>query len=308
MKHKDFYQLLGVTRKASDDEIKQAYRRLARKYHPDVSREPYAEERIKEINEAYEVLRDPIKRRAYDELGAHWQAGATHRPSSGPSPKSPPGGQVPPDFGDLFENLFGQRGAPYGGFGGFNTAPPPSSGQDENAVLDISLEEAFHGGSRTLQRRDRGGNVRTLKVNIPTGVMPGQKIRLAGQGLPGVRGGPAGDLYLELRLQSHPLYRIEGANLLVDLPLTPWEAALGTTLEVPTMTGRVKLTVPPGAQTGLRLRLRGRGMPTPEGSRGDQFVQIQIVNPPLDDLEMRQLFEKMKAISHFDPRTRFRGH
>ncbi len=308
MKHKDYYQLLGVSRDASEDEIKQAYRRLARKYHPDVSKEPQAEERIKEVNEAYEVLHDPVKRRAYNEFGANWQTGGAQRPSGWDARQSPPPSA---DFGDLFENLFGQRGA-YGPFGGFQPPPePPRPGQDDNASLEISLEEAYRGVTRTLQRRDRKGESRTLKVTIPPGVAEGQKIRLTGQGSRGSRGGPPGDLYLEIHLQSHPLYRLDGTHLVVDLPLTPWEAALGTTVEVPTLTGRVNVTVPPGAQSGLRLRLRGRGMPANQAtgsSQGDQFVQVQIVNPPLDNPEMRQLFEKMRDLSRFDPRTRFRGH
>ncbi len=321
MQYKDYYKIMGVGRDASADDIKRAYRKLARKYHPDVSKEAGAEERFKEVNEAYEVLKDSDKRAAYDRLGSGWRPGEEFTP--------PPnwGGAGGFDFGaggygggfgrddatrfsDFFETLFGGGfgraggGATAGRGGGFRMR-----GQDEHAKILISLEDAYNGATRTLQLAvpevdPRGGVTtvtRTLQVRIPAGVTEGQQIRLAGQGAPGIGGGPAGDLYLEVELQPHPLFHVEGKDLHLNLPLTPWEAALGATLPVPTLGGKVEVKIPPGSQSGQKLRLRGRGLPgvTP----GDQYVILQIVVPRAATEQARSLYERMASEMPFNPRS-----
>jgi curved DNA-binding protein len=308
MQYKDYYQILGVPRTASDEAIKKAYRRLARKYHPDVSKEANAEERFKELSEAYEVLRDPDKRSAYDQLGANWKAGQEFRP--------PPGWQQHHEFrggggfgggsafSDFFESLFGDLGIG-GGRRGFQQA-----GEDQQARIEITLEEAYHGVTRTLQVQipevdARGHGVtrrKSLNVRIPPGVGNGQKIRLAGQGAPGIGGGASGDLYLEVRLLPHPRYQVEDKNVTLTLPLAPWEAALGAQVQAPTLGGKVSLNIPANSQSGQKLRLRGRGLPgTPPG---DQYVVLQIVNPPADSVAARELFRRMAGELDFDPRAR----
>lgn len=310
MQYKDYYKILGVSRTAAEDEIKKAYRKLARKYHPDVSKEPNAEERFKEISEAYEVLRDSEKRSAYDQLGANWKAGQEFRP--------PPGWQQThhfrsggftggADFSDFFESLFG-------GLGGFTERRGfQRQGEDQHARIELTLEEAYHGGNRSLQLQVPEINAlgkgatrpKSLNIRLPRGVTNGQKIRLAGQGSPGLGGGPSGDLYLEVILKPHALYQVEGRDIILALPLTPWEAALGTRVEVPTLGGRVTLTIPANAQTGQRLRLRGRGLPGKPP--GDQYVILQIVNPPVDSEAARQLFRHMAEALNFNPRTHLGG-
>jgi curved DNA-binding protein len=320
MKYKDYYQILGVGRDASEEAIKKAYRRLARKYHPDVSKESGAEEHFKEVSEAYEVLRDAEKRAAYDQLGRNWQAGQDFRPPPGwqGSPRAHPGagGFSSRDFSDFFESLFGGAGgrggfSGMGGFadmggrgGGFATA-----GQDQTVTLEISLEEAYHGGSRTVQlqtpERDSSGRVtsriRTLNVKIPAGVTNGQKIRLASQGSAGMGGGPSGDLYLEVSIKPHPLYKVRSRDIILELPLAPWEAALGCKIEAPTLGGPVTLNIPANAQNSQKLRLRGRGLP---GSPpGDQLVTLRIVNPPADTEAAREWFQRMERELPFNPRA-----
>jgi curved DNA-binding protein len=317
MKYRDYYQILGVARDASAEDIKKAYRRLARKYHPDVSKEANAEERFKEVAEAYEVLRDAEKRAAYDQLGSNWQAGQEFRPppgwQSGPRPGA--GGFGGRDFSDFFESLFGGLGGRggftgmgdmggMGGMGGFAAA-----GQDQTVSLDISLEEAYHGGQRSLQlqapEQDSSGRVttrtRTLNVRIPAGVTAGQRIRLSGQGGAGFGGGPKGDLYLEVNLRPHPLYQVQGRDLILEVPLAPWEAALGGKVEVPTLGGPVTLKIPANAHNGQKLRLRGRGLPGQPP--GDQFAMLRIVNPPADTDAARELFRRMARELPFDPRA-----
>jgi len=325
MDFKDYYATLGVSREASADEIKRAYRKLARKYHPDVSKESDAEARFKELGEAYEVLKDPEKRTAYDQLGANWKAGQEFRPppgagargfrySSGGSPGGGPGGgEQFGEFSDFFETLFGRGGqagdmgggGPRGAQGFHFRQAGPSRGEDQQARVQISLEDAFRGASRTLELRAPDGGRRSIRVAIPRGVTEGQRIRLAGQGLPGFNGGPAGDLFLEVTFEPHPLFEAEGRNLLLTLPVTPWEAALGATLGVPTLGGRVDLKIPAGSQSGRRLRLKGRGLP---GSPvGDQIVTLRIDTPPADSPEARGVYEEMRSKLPFNPRKDMGG-
>jgi curved DNA-binding protein len=312
MEFKDYYKSLGVARSASPEEIKRAYRKLARKYHPDVSKEPNAEERFKEVAEAYEVLKEPEKRSAYDQLGADWKAGHEFRPPPGWEARSEFRGggftgEGPGVFSDFFEALFGHGSRP--GAGTFRRgASVRMRGEDKHAKVLIALEDAYHGASRTLQVQipelDRQGNVvnrtRTLQVSIPKGVTQGQQIRLAGQGSPGIGGGPSGDLYLEIELQPHPLFRTEERDIHMDLPIAPWEAALGARVNVPTLGGRVELRIPPGARSNQKLRLKGRGLPgkTP----GDQYVVLQIVTPPADTEARRDFYRKMARDMPFNPR------
>ena len=312
MKYRDYYHILGVARDASAEDIKKAYRRLARKYHPDVSKETGAEERFKEVAEAYEVLRDAEKRAAYDQLGGNWRAGQEFRPppgwKGGPGPHPHAGGVGGRDFSDFFESLFGNLGG-VGGMGGFaNARGFQSAGQDRTVPLEITLEEAYHGGNRALQlqvpERNASGQTttrpRTLNVKIPAGVTTGQKIRLSAQGGAGAGGGPSGDLYLELTIRPHPLYTVRGRDISLELPLAPWEAALGGKVEVPTLGGSVTLNIPANARNGQTLRLRGRGLPG--HPPGDQLAVLRIVNPPADGDAARELFKRMERELAFDPR------
>lgn len=318
MKYQDYYQILGVARDAAAEDIKKAYRRLARKYHPDVSKESGAEERFKEVAEAYEVLRDPEKRAAYDQLGSNWRAGQEFRPppgwQGGPGGSGGSGGQPftggfgGREFSDFFESLFSNLGSGGGpGFTGRRGFQSP--GQSQTVALDIGLEEAYHGGNRSLQlqmpERDASGQMiaqtRTLNVKIPAGVATGQKIRLTGQGGPGIGGGPSGDLYLEVKIKPHPLYTVKGRDIIVELPLAPWEAALGGKVEVPTLGGSVTINIPANARNGQKLRLRGRGLPG--RPPGDQFAVLRIVNPPADTEAARELFQRMERELPFDPRA-----
>ncbi len=313
MEYKDYYKILGVPRNASQEEIKRAYRRLARKYHPDVSKEPDAEERFKEVSEAYEVLKDPEKRAAYDRLGSAWQAGQEFHPppdweeifAGFRQEGGAAGGEGLGGFSDFFETLFGGGGFARGSrrAGGFRMR-----GQDEFARLRITLEEAYHGGTRTLELQtpemDEAGRVRArtrrIQVRIPRGVTEGQQIRVPGQGAPGLGGGPPGDLYLEVEFAPHPHFRAEGRDIHLTVPVTPWEAALGAKILVPTLGGPVALKIPPGTQSGRRLRLKGRGLP---GSPpGDQYVTVQIVTPPADTPARRALYERMREEMPMSPR------
>lgn len=318
MEYKDYYKIMGVDRDASQDEIKRAYRKLARKYHPDVSSEPDAEERFQEVQEAYEVLKDPEKRAAYDRLGENWQQGQGFQPPPGWDEgfEFTGGGFTGGDagaFSDFFESLFG-RGAGFGharggrgGFGGFH-----GRGQDHFARVEISLEEAYHGGQHqvTLQApaTDPHGRVqgqqRTLNVRIPAGVTEGQQIRLTGQGGEGMGQGGRGDLYLEVAIRPHPLFRPEGRDIHLDVPIAPWEAALGATVTVPTLGGEVDARIPAGARSGQRLRLKGRGLP---GSPpGDQYLHLQVVAPRPRNDDERALYERMREQMDFDPREKLR--
>lgn len=311
MEYKDYYKILGVARNATQDEIKRAYRKLARKYHPDVSKEANAEAQFKEVGEAYEVLKDPEKRAAYDQLGSNWKAGQDFRP--------PPdwdagfefsgggftGGDAS-DFSDFFESLFGRGFAGAQRGGGRTTFR--AAGQDHSAKIAIDLEDAFHGASRTIALRvpevDAQGHVytreRSLNVRIPKGVKEGQLIRLAGQGSPGMGGGAAGDLYLEVTFRPHPYYRAEGRDIYLDLPIAPWEAALGATVKAPTPAGVVDLKIPPGSDSGRKLRLKGRGLPGDPS--GDLYVVLRVVAPPAEDERVKTLYRELERATRFNPR------
>jgi curved DNA-binding protein len=312
MQFKDYYEIMGLARDATQDEIKRAYRKLARKYHPDVSKEADSEERFKELGEAYEVLKDPEKRAAYDELGENWKSGQDFRP--------PPdwdqgfefhgGGFTDADtgeFSDFFETLFG-RGFQSGGRGG--SAQFHRHGEDSHAKAVIELEDAYNGASRTLTLRhtELGADgrpqikERTLNVRIPKGVRQGQHIRLAGQGGAGIGGGTAGDLYLEIEFQPHSLYHVEGRDVFLDLPVAPWEAALGATVQAPTPAGAVDLKIPPGSSGGRKLRLKGRGIPG--NSPGDLYVVLQIALPPADSEQAKAIYQEMEKTLKFNPRAR----
>ena len=309
MKYKDYYALLGVGRGAKADEIKRAYRRLARKYHPDVSKEPDAEERFKEVQEAYEVLKDAEKRAAYDQLGSGFRAGQDFRPPPGWASGfefSGPGGSG--GFSDFFEQLFGAAG-PLGARHAGRSFE--QRGDDHHAQIELSLEQAHAGGSHPIElrvpRASPNGRVelpsRRLNVKLPRGVTDGQVIRLAGQGAAGSGGGGRGDLYLKVALRRHPLFAVDGRDVSLTLPVAPWEAALGATINVPTLDGPVDLRVPPGSRAGQRLRLKGRGLGGTAGS--NQFVQLQIVLPPADSDQAREFYEKMRRDLPFDPRAAF---
>jgi curved DNA-binding protein len=325
----DYYEVLGVRRTADAQEIQQAFRKLARRYHPDVNKDPSAEERFKEINEAYQVLSDPQTRARYDRFGPDFRqipqdydervaAGRGSpfrgfrrgRGSGGGGGGSTAGGEdfagagfsgadfsgagfggSGIDFEDLFGGMFGGRGA------------GPIQGADQLAELELTVEEAYRGGRRKVTLGGAGGE-RGYEVNIPAGVVDGQRLRLAGPGGRGSGDAPAGDLYLVVRIAPHPRYRLSGRDVTVDLPVSPWEAALGASVPVTTPGGAAKVAVPPGSSSGRRLRLRGEGMPNPKGAPGDLYAEVRIMVPPEPTERERELFEQLAAASSFDPRRR----
>lgn len=312
MEYKDYYKVLGVGKDASQDEIKRAYRKLSRKYHPDISKEQDAEKKFKEVGEAYEVLKDPEKRAAYDQLDSSWQAGQDFRPP--PEWKdfsfsfdgfSSEGGS---GFSDFFESLFGS---------GFEKKRSTSRGrsnirqrgEDVHARLSINLEESLHGATRTLALTvpEIGADERmrtrekTLQVRIPKGITEGQQIRLQGQGGAPMGEGQPGDLYLEVSFRPHPHYRIDGKDLYLNLPVAPWEAALGGKVKAPTPSGIVDLQIPEGATSGKKLRLKGRGLPGKPA--GDLYVILQIKLPPAESKEAKEFYQKMQRELSFNPRA-----
>ena len=326
MEYKDYYELMGVGRSATQDEIKRAYRKLARKYHPDVSKEADAEQRFKEVGEAYEVLKDPEKRVAYDQLGANWKAGQDFN--------APPDWDAGFEFGgggftgggsqshgfdeagagaysDFFESLFGQG---FQSAGGRPQAGFQSAGNDHHAKILIDLEDAMNGATRSISLSvpdvDASGHVttkqRVLKINIPKGIKQGQHIRLSGQGNPGMGGGKAGDLYLEIEFNPHSIYRVEGRDVYLDLPVAPWEAALGASVKVPTPAGKVDLKIKPGSANGNKMRLKGRGIPASSSNNnaGDLYVILKVALPPASTDNEKVAYEKMQESFNFNPREK----
>ena len=296
MEFKDYYDVLGVKPEATDTEIKSAYRRLARKYHPDVSKESAAEEKFKAVNEAYEALKEPSRRQAYDQVRAGGYRGGDEFRGAPPNwQREQRGAGGDEDFSDFFESLFGNRGG--GGRAG------PRKGRDLHAQVSVDLATAYAGGRQRFSLRDGNGE-RTLEVKIPAGITAGQQIRLAGQGYAGAGGGPAGDLILEIGLRDDPRFRLEGRDVLLDLPVAPWEVALGATVPVPTLGGIVELRIPAGSDGGGKMRLRGRGWPgkTP----GDQIVTLEVRVPKPANDEQRAIYEQMSrmfSVADFDPRA-----
>jgi curved DNA-binding protein len=314
MEFKDYYDIVGVKRNATQDEIKRAYRKLARKYHPDVSKETDAEVRFKELGEAYEVLKDPEKRAAYDQLGADWKNGQDFRP--------PPdwdqgfefhgGGFTDADseqFSDFFESLFGRQGF-RGAQPGRGRREYHAQGENTYARIMIDLEDAYHGATRTmtLKHTELGADgrpqikERTLNVRIPKGIREGQHIRLAKQGGAGIGKGEAGDLYLEVGFNPHARYHVEGRDVYLDLPVAPWEAALGAKIAVPTPSGKVDLKIPPNSSSGRKMRLKGRGLPSKQA--GDFYVVLQIALPDADTEAAKAAYREFQAAFDFNPRTR----
>jgi curved DNA-binding protein len=301
---RDYYESLGVSRDASPEEIRRAYRALARKHHPDVNKEAGAEDRFKEISEAYEVLRDPDKRARYDQLGANWRAGQDVSRDPGfegfqdfdgfasEGVRFDFGGE---DFSDFFSSLFGRRGGTQRSNGSQRFS---RRGADHEAVLELSLEEVAAGGKRRISLADG----RDFEVSVPRGVRDGQRIRLAGEGEAGLGGGPPGDMFLRVRIRPHPRFRVDGRDLYTDLPVTPWEAALGATIEVRTLTGTARVRMPAGSSSDRRLRLRGEGLPDAQGRQGDLYAIVKIRVPRHLSDEERRLFEELAEVSHFDPR------
>lgn len=312
MEYRDYYKIMGVDRKATQDEIKRSYRKLARKYHPDVSSEKDAEERFKELGEAYAVLKDPESRAAYDELGSNWKAGKDFQP--------------PPDWGagfefsgsgfdggadgrysDFFESLFGQQARSHGGRS--NSRQFRSRGEDHHAKVLVDLEDAYRGATRAISLRvpvlDESGHVttrnRNLNVKVPKGIRPGQRIRLSGQGSPGYGGGEPGDLFLEVAFKQHPRYRVDDRDVLMTVPVTPWEAALGATIKVPTPSGMVDLKIPAGSTQGRKLRLKARGIPGEPP--GDLIVELTIAIPPATSDDEKAAYKKMQQVFDFNPRA-----
>ena len=308
MEFKDYYQTLGVAREATADEIKKAFRRLARKYHPDVSKEKNAEARMKEVNETHAVLSDPETREAYDQLGRDYQPGQELRPPPNWdaafefSGKEFGGGQGA-DFSDFFAELFGRSRAGSRGGARFD-----ARGEDRHAKILIGLEDAYQGASRVVTLRvpsvDQQGHVvmteHSLNVRIPKGVQEGQVLRLAGQGSPGIGEGKPGDLYLEIHFEPHPRFRVEGRDVDATLRVAPWEAALGATVKASLPVGAVEVRVPEGSQSGRKLRLKGRGIPA--ATPGDLYLVLEIVLPPANTPKARELYQAMARDLAFDPR------
>jgi curved DNA-binding protein len=309
MEYKDYYKTLGVEKNASAEDIKKQYRRLARKYHPDVSKEKDAEEKFKEVKEAYEVLKNPEKRQAYDQMGSQWKSGQQfHTPPDWDFRQA--NGQAEhfqsDDFSDFFESLFGQHRAQ----SRHQQREYSQPGEDLHSKIDLTLEEAYHGTERTIQLQEpdldpQTGDVklktRSLKVKIPAGVIEGQQIRLAHQGGKGLGKGPNGNLYLEIHFVDHRLYTVKNRDIYLNLPVTPWEAALGAKVEVPTLAGKVEMTIPAGSQTGKVLRLKGRGLPGQPA--GDYYITLAVYIPEPKNETQTKLYQQMAEEMQFNPRS-----
>ncbi|MEN0108679.1 MAG: DnaJ C-terminal domain-containing protein [Pseudomonas sp.] len=303
MDFKDYYKILGVDPSADDKTIKAAYRKLARKYHPDVSKEKNAEQHFKEAAEAYDVLKDADKRAEFDDLRKYGQHG---RPFEHPYGRQPGAGAFTDayggDYSDFFESIFRRNG------GAEQARNRSRKGQDVDMELPVFLEETLTGEAKKISFQLPGamgqpGQSKSLNVKIPIGVADGERIRLKGQGGPGVNGGPAGDLYLNIRFAPHPLFDVQGSDLVLTVPLAPWEAALGTKVEAPTLNGRITLTIPANSQSGQRLRVKGRGLANKAGERGDLYAQLKVVMPKTTSDEVRKLWEKLAQKVEFDPRS-----
>ena len=302
----DLYSILGVQKTVDQKDLKKAYRRLARKYHPDLhpgEKKAAMEKKFQELNDAYEVLGDEGNRKKYDQYGPNWKDAEAYEQArqqagsgQGRHPHSP-FGQGSGDFNDAFEQMF--RGGGQGGsFRGFAMA-----GADLETELPVSLREAFTGTSRSLNLPDASGHSRRIEVRIPGGVRTGERLRVKGKGEQGRGGGPPGDLFFHVRVAPHPVYQRKDADIIVTLPLWPWEATLGTEVEVPTLSGPVRLKIPPGSQPQQRMRLKGKGLPKRKGGHGDQFVVLNIVIPKDSSPEEHDLYEQLASFEHPDPRS-----
>jgi curved DNA-binding protein len=310
---RDFYEVLGVPRTAGQDEIQRAYRELARKHHPDVSKEPDSEENFKQVSEAYDVLSDPDTRKRYDAFGPDFRRvgddvdpdafsrarRGRRRAGAGAGAGAGQGFAADVDLDDLFSSMFGGRTGDGGGAGRWGPIP----GADQETELEVSVDEAYRGGRRSVTIQGPDGT-RTLQVSIPAGVIDGQRIRLTGQGGHGTNGALPGDLYLITKIVSHDRYRVQGRDVYVDLPLAPWEAALGTTVALETPDGEAKVKVPAGTSSGRRLRLRNRGLPNRRGSAGHLFAEARVMVPSDLTPEEQRLFSELAANSDFEPRRR----
>lgn len=313
MEYKDYYKIMGLAKTATKDEVKRAYKKLARKYHPDVSKEKDAEAKFKQLGEAYEVLKDPEKRAAYDQLGEHWKTGTGNTPP----PNWDAGfefsggnftGANTSEFSDFFESLFGRQSQANTAAGNYQSQFHAQS-NDRHAKIMIDLEDAYQGATRSISLKipqiDQQGHLinqtHTLNVKIPKGVKAGQRIRLSGQGGSTSVNGKKGDLYLEIEFNKHRYFHVSERDIYLDLPVTPWEAALGSTVSIPTLGGTVELKIPANSQAGKKLRLKDRGLPGLP--TGDQYIILQLVIPPAKTVEDKQLYEKMAQTMAFNPRV-----
>lgn len=305
---RDYYDVLGVSKTATAAELKKAYRRLARQYHPDLhsgAKKSEMETKFKELNEAFEVLGDEEKRKKYDQYGMNWRDAEAYERARQEAGAQRGGGswyttssESPEDFSHVFEEIFGGRGQRGGAsFRGF--AMP---GADLEATIPLSLREAYTGTRRMLNLPDATGNLHSVEVRIPAGVRDGERLRVKGKGTPGRGGGPKGDLFLSIHLAPHPVFQCKGEDIVVHLPLWPWEAVLGADVQVPTLSGPVKMKIPPGSQAGQQLRLRGKGLPRRTGGHGDQLVRLEIRVPTTVSEEERHLYEQLSKGTHTDPR------
>ncbi|CAN1505540.1 CbpA DnaJ-class molecular chaperone [Burkholderiaceae bacterium] len=315
MEYQDYYKILGVERSASPDEIKQAYRKLARKYHPDISKEADAEKRFKEIGEAYAVLKDAEKKATYDQMGANWSQGQGFSPPPNwDSGYEFRGDGASEDHSEFFESIFGRRGARAEARSERGNAQFNILGEDHHAKIEIDLRDSYLGAERSIGLKmpsmDQDGRIRmqerTLEVKIPQGIRSGQHLRLAGQGSPGFGAGKAGDLYLEIVIKSDPIFKVDGKDVSVDLPLAPWEAALGTTVALPTPTGKVELNIPANTMAGKKLRLKGKGIPGKEP--GDLYAVIRLATPPASTDAEKEAYRTLSKSFTFNPRENVQGY